>query len=101
MNSSVVTLKFTKKTSLKIIKKAKLLVSATVISTFSISKPYVWKHTCSTHMSLVLSLIWRLGGRTRVNFFLVGPKDPKISVLTNFFGGAAHFPVAHEATQQG
>ena len=32
-------------------------------------------------------------------FFLVGLKDPKISALTNFFG--AHFPVAHEATQQG
>ena len=30
------------------------------------------------------------GGRTRANsFFLVGPKDPKISALTNFFG--AHF----------
>ena len=26
------------------------------------------------------------GGRTRANYFLVGPKDPKISALTNFFG---------------
>ena len=38
-------------------------------------------------------------GVTRVNFFLVGSKDPKILALTNFLGG--HFPVAHEATQQG
>ena len=31
--------------------------------------------------------LWGGGGRTRVNYyFLVGPKDPKISALTNFFG---------------
>ena len=39
------------------------------------------------------------GGRTRANFFLVGPKDPKISALTNFFW--AHFPVAIFKTGNG
>ena len=32
-------------------------------------------------------------------FFLVGPKDPKISAPTNFFW--AHLPIAHEATREG